>query len=129
MTKRKLKDRIAKLEKMLAEKAERLADTEKRCRKLEELQRKVWQKNRRLKARNEQMHYQVEAMAESQLLIRSELYAYINCTQLKSAKAGLLLGEFGDKMPGAGAPPAALVYEDEQEKNRGREKRFGLKQG
>ena len=143
-TKRELRSRIGKLERSLkaseedtkelrkrlleyAELEARLNKAAKVNAKLSKLLERVWQKRRRDKARIEQMHYQLDAMAESQLWLRSELFANINAAQLRSAKAGVQISDIERVMPGGGKPTngPVLVYEDGQEQGR-RGKRFGV---
>lgn len=140
MTKRSLKERIAKLEQSLkvseqdaddlrkqlaeysklAERADRL---EHHNRKFKETFEKVKRRSKRIKARNEQLNAQNEMIAESCVLLRSELYSYIHATQNRSAKYAHQSSLIEQEMPGGGKP--VLV---DEEPVRGRErKRFGLK--
>ena len=85
---------------------------------------RVENKNGRLKARLEQATDQIAALADLNVMIRSELYANIHAADLRGARAAVQVAELGAVMPNAGKP--ALVYEDEQEQSR-KVKRYGIK--
>ena len=81
-------------------------------------------KARRLRSRLEQATEQIEALAELNTMIRSEVYANIHAADLRTAKAAVQVSDIERVMPGGGKP--ALVYEDEQERGR-KQKRYGVK--
>lgn len=140
MTKKQLRQQLAESQAKVAKLQQLLAEhyrLEKQCKEVfaanDRLKRAVLKvngkavrtenKNLRLKARLEQAVEQVAALADLNVMIRSELYANIHSADLRGAKSALGVEEISHMMPNAGKP--ALVYEDEQEQ--GRKKRYGTK--
>ena len=129
-TKRELRHRIGKLEKALAALSKEHVAVKKQLQhaaKWQEAWERLKRKHRRVKARHEQTIDQIEALEETILLLRSELRSNIHVTQLRGAVASAKIKEVEQLIPNAGRVGTAMVYEDEQERGRTREKRFGVK--
>ncbi len=130
MTKRELRKQISERDAKIAKLHQRLVHHEKLLRKCEEVIRtnerlrkvveKLRGKRRFLKARLEQTTTQLEMVAESNQMLRSELFANIQAADLRAAKSGRSVAQIELEMPGGGRP---VVVAEETEKP----KRFGVK--